>query len=205
MSSQVDWNEPSAPPDPVYGTGALREERRLAQVIAVSAAALVLLAAQLDPALAWSVWQYALAGVLAFDLCGGVIANGLNSAKRDHFAAHSALEATWWGRLVRRPVPFASVHVQPIAVALLFPGATVWWGVGWYAVALSSVALVSRAPLYLARPTALSVCVATALVSPLVTSPSGFAWLPVVLVLKLVLAHAVREEPYRPVAQSTGG
>ena len=205
MSSVVDWTVPPASPDPVYGTGARREERGLARLIAIGATAVVLFAAWMDASVQWSGWQYALAGALAFDLCGGVVANGLNSAKRDHFAPTSALEARWWGRLVRRPAVFASVHIQPIAVAVLFPGASWWWGVGWYLVTLSSVVLVSWVPLYLARPVALSVCVATALTAPLVTSPAGFAWLPVVVVLKLTLAHAVREEPYRPVGVTAGG
>ncbi|MFC4561673.1 hypothetical protein ACFO4E_07375 [Nocardiopsis mangrovi] len=34
------------------------------------------------------------------------------------------------------------------------------------------------------------------MIAPSVPSPEGFAWLPAVLLLKLVLAHAVPEEPY---------
>jgi hypothetical protein len=204
MRSKVDWRTPSAPPDPVYGTGALREERMLAQAVAVLATGFVLVHAYIDAGIDWSLWQYALAAVLAFDLCGGVVANGLNSAKRDHFAEESALESTKLGRLVRRPVLFTAIHVQPVVVGLAFPGASWWWGLCWYAVSLITVVLVSRAPLYMARPLALSVCVLVALVAPLLTHPGGFAWLPVVMVLKLTLAHAVREEPYRPSGVRTG-
>ena len=196
MEAVVDWNVPAARPDPVHGTGARREERLLAQLVAVGATVFVLLAASLDASVQWSWWRYAVAAVLAFDVCGGVVANGLNSAKRDHFATSSALEDLWLGRLVRRPRLFAALHLHPVVVAALFPGASWWWGVGWYAVTLTSVVLVSRVPLYLARPVALGACVLIALASAWVTGPDGFAWLPVVMVL--TLAHAVREEPYRP-------
>ena len=198
MDSVVDWSIPAARPDPVYGTGARREERLIAQLVAVGATAFVLLAAWLDASVQWSVWQYAVAAVLAFDVCGGVVANGLNSAKRDHFAPSSAVEDLWLGRVVRRPRLFTALHVHPVVVAALFPGASWWWGVSWYAVTLMSVVLVSRVPLYLARPVALGVCVCTVLASAWVAGPDGLAWLPVVMVLKLTLAHAVREEPYRP-------
>jgi hypothetical protein len=205
MDPPVDRGSPATSPDPVYGTGARQEERLLAQLAGAGAAVFVVLSAWLDPSVRWSGWQYAVAGVLAFDLCGGVVANGLNSAKRYHFAPDPAPEASWLGRLVRRPVLFVSVHVQPLAVAVLFPGASWWWGAAWYVVTVSTVVLVSRVPLYLARPVALGVCVVTALVSPVVTSPAGFAWLPMVAVLKLTLAYAVREEPYRPQEVGAGG
>jgi hypothetical protein len=34
--------------------------------------------------------------------------------------------------------------------------------------------------------------------APLVAAPAGLTWFSPVLVLELVAAHAVREEPYRP-------
>ena len=38
---------------------------------------------------------------------------------------------------------------------------------------------------------ALAVAAGVAVASPLVVAPVGFAWLPVIMVLKLVVAHAV--------------
>ena len=94
-------------------------------------------------------------------------------------------------RLVRRPVAFSALHVQPILVGLLFPGASWWWGAAWYAAVLLAVVVVRRVPAQLARPAALAFAAAAALAAPLIEHPVGFAWLPVILALKLVVAHAV--------------
>ena len=56
------------------------------------------------------------------------------------------------------------------------------WRIPFRALAIATVALIS---------------------APLVDAPDGLAWLGPVLVLKLVAAHAVREEPYRPAAVTT--
>lgn len=205
MGSGVDWSLPAAKPDPVYGTGVRREERLLALAVAAAATVGVLVAAAADAQVRWAIWQYLVAGIVAFDLAGGVVANGLNSAKRDHFARESTLGATLFGRLVRRPILFAAVHVQPILVGLLFSGGTWWWGLVWYLIVLTSVIVVRRVPLYLQRPAALSFCVLAALLTPVVAAPNGFWWLPTIMVLKLTLAHAVQEEPYRPLPIDDAG
>jgi hypothetical protein len=41
------------------------------------------------------------------------------------------------------------------------------------------------------------------MLAPSIPAPDGLAWFPVVLLLKLVVAHAVREEPYRPAVRAT--
>ncbi|MFE0593193.1 hypothetical protein [Micromonospora echinospora] len=203
MRVRVDWTLPVGRPDPVHGTGARREERLLATGAGLVAVALVLAVGPTGQT--WAAWQYALAALVTFDLAGGVVANGLNSAKRDHHAADSPLEASRLGRLVRRPVRFAVVHVQPVAVGLLFPGASWWWGPLWYVAVLASVVVVRRAALHLQRPVALGCCVVATVVAGGLPAPDGFAWLPVVMFLKLTLAHAVREEPYRPVTGPSAG
>ncbi|MFC0681357.1 hypothetical protein ACFFGH_26295 [Lysobacter korlensis] len=191
QSAQVDQ------PDPVYGAGATGPEKNLARVAGVTGAVLTVGSVGVAAPDAWTWWQYAVAAVLAFDLIGGVVANGLNSAKRDHFAAPGPA-AGWLGRLVRRPVLFAAVHIQPILIGLLFPGAAWWWGAAWYLIALLTVALVRVTPLYLQRPVALFCCTVVAVLAPLSAAPFGLWWVPVIMVLKLTLAHAVQEEPYRP-------
>ncbi|WP_043502423.1 hypothetical protein [Georgenia sp. SUBG003] len=195
--AHVDWTLPDAPPHALFGAGARPEEKALVLGTAVVGTAVVLVHGHVSFG-TWAVWQYVVAAVIAFDLLGGVVANGLNPAKRDHHAPRPHPDASFVGRLARRPTLFAAAHVQPIVVGLLFPGAGVWWGPAWYAAFLAAVAAVSRAPLHLQRPAALCVCVAAVLASVTVTAPAGFAWLPVVMALKLPLAHAVQEEPYRP-------
>lgn len=189
----------SAKRDPVYGTGATLTEKNLARGTAlIGTAAIVGVVLLVDPD-AWQWWQYVVAAILAFDLVGGVVANGLNSAKREHFGT-DAHEGRWLSCLVRRPVAFAALHVQPILAGLLFPGGPWWWGVAWYLTVLLGVVAVRRSPLYLRRPVALAVCAAAAIAAPVVPAPVGLAWLPVILTLKLVLAHAVDEEAYRRTA-----
>src|SRR5690606_33023534 len=98
-------------------------------------------------------------------------------AKREHARADAPGDGILL-RLVRRPVAFTALHVQPIAVALLFPGASWWWGVAWYTVVLVAVVVVRRVPVALARPVALAAAAAVTLAAPLVAAPVGFAWLP---------------------------
>lgn len=196
--SIVDWTAPQAKPDALYGSGARPEEKALALAAGVIAAVIVVAYVALTAPGLWDWWQYAVAAVLLLDLAGGVVANGLNSAKRDHFAPDEDRPRRFSERLVRWPVLFAALHVQPILVAILFPGPGFWWGLLWYGATLAAVVGVRRVPLYLQRPVALLACTLVAAAAPLVPSPYGFSWLPVVLVLKLALAHAVQEEPYRP-------
>ncbi len=195
--SRTDWAEQAEKPDPVYGAGATPSEKNLARAAGLLAAALTVGYVAVAAPEAWSLWQYVLAAVLALDLVGGVVANGLNSAKRDHFSPVTPA-AGWLGRLVRRPVLFAAVHVQPILAGLLFPGAGWWWGPAWYLITLLTVALVRITPLYLQRPVALFVCAIVAVLAPLVPAPIGLWWVPTIMALKLTLAHAVQEQAYRP-------
>ncbi|MFE7630780.1 hypothetical protein [Kocuria sp. NPDC057446] len=201
-SSRVDWNLPPGPPNPLYGAGARTEEKALVQLTAITATAVVIGHAVLTAESSWMLWQYVLAAVLVFDLAGGVVANGLNTAKRDHHTPSGHVGAHGPTRLLRRPVLFTALHLHPVLVGLVFPGGTWWWGLCVYAVVLAAVIAVRCCPLYLQRPMALAACSLTAVVAPLAGAPDGFWWLPPVIVLKLALAHAVQEEPYRPVTSS---
>lgn len=176
--------------DPIYGTGSTRAERNLARGAALLGTAAVLGAVAVTAPDTWAFWQYALAALVAFDLIGGVVANALGSAQREHERPDRLGDGALL-RLVRRPVLFSAVHVQPILVGLLFPGASGWWGVAWYIVVLGAVVVVRRVPRHLARPVALAVAAGVAVATPLTVAPVGFAWLPVIMVLKLVVAHAV--------------
>ncbi|MEV7230696.1 hypothetical protein AB0M79_27280 [Polymorphospora sp. NPDC051019] len=177
----------------LFGPGATRAEQVFAWLAAAAGLAAVGVAA-LD--LDWSWWQVLVAAVLVVDLAGGVVANGLDSAKRFYHGPPPAhLRAT--GRFLHHPVGFAAVHVQPIAIGLLFAGGVWWWGTLWWAVALAGTVLVNRLPAHLARPAALLVVTGTVFAAPAVPGPDGFWWLPAVLTLKLVLAHAVPEGPRR--------
>lgn len=199
-SSAVDWRAPDAKADAIFGAGATRAEKALANGVGLVGAAVLVVAAWATDA-AWNIWLVLVAAVLAFDVVGGVVANGLNAAKRDHFGPPSATAGTVGGRLVRHPIVFTALHVHPVIVGLLYPPHLWWWGIPWYLAILAATVLVRVAPLYLQRPVALGCCALVALGSSLTPAPDLWAWLPVMLALKLVLAHAVQEEPYRPAAR----
>ncbi|WP_139140920.1 hypothetical protein [Streptomyces oceani] len=134
---------------------------------------------------------------LVWDLAGGVVANSLDSAKRFY---HRPLPAPSGAlaRCLHHPVGFAAAHVQPILVGLLFGGPW-WWGLVWYAAALAGVLAVTgvrrlpEVPDRLQRPLAMGLVGTGVLAAPLLSAPEGFGWLPAVLLLKLVGAHAVPE------------
>jgi hypothetical protein len=151
----------------------------------------------------WTWWQWALVAVLAFDVAGGVTANALNSAKRQYHGSATGRGRTV-GRVLTSSSLFTAAHLHPFLVVLAIPGATWGWALFWYIAITSSVLVVSRVPLYLQRPIAFA-AVTTLLIAGLeVSAPAGLLWFGPVLALKLVAAHAVREEPYRPVGEHGG-
>ena len=197
----------SPKPDWLYGTGTTTVERRLVQ--ATSAVVVLILAAahlggnfDLDGQAPWAWWQIGLAFVFVVDVVGGAVANALGGAKQLY---HGPIPqpATRVRRLVHDHRTFTALHVHPIVVGLAFPGGPWWWGLLWYAWALVGVLVVVRAPLYLQRPLAVAIVAAGAVASTVVSAPLGFAWFPILLLIKLVLSHAVHEEPYRPVEPGT--
>lgn len=195
--THIDWTASTERRDAVYGAGATRAERGLAAGTGVVGTVLALGWAFWGVGVEWRWWQWLLAAVVAFDVLGGVVANSLNSAKRAHFGPPPP-DPSLGERLARRPVLFAAVHVQPWIVVLAFAPALWWWGVLWHVGVLVAVVVAVNAPLYLRRPTAAALVVLAVLVAMMVEPPNGWAWLPAAMAFKLVLAHAVREEPYRP-------
>jgi hypothetical protein len=176
-------------PDWLFGDGATRTEKGLAYTVAAVGCAAFVAGGQ---GLGWSWWQWAVGVALVWDLVGGVVANGLDSAKRFY---HSPLPgpAGPGARLMHHPVGFTATHLQPVLAGLVFPGGPWWWGLLWYGWALLGAVVVHRLSRRLQRPAAFAVVAAGVMVAPLVTAPPGMAWLPAVLLLKLVLAHAVPE------------
>jgi len=147
----------------------------------------------------WNWWQYLLAMVVAADLFGVAVANATNSAKRQYFGPLSP-DAGPVGRLAHRPLLFAAIHIYPFLVVALFPGGTWIWAVVVYSGMVASVTILDRwCPIYLQRPVAMLIVIAAVVGNTLVTAPEGWAWFIPVFMAKLVLGHAVREEPYRPV------
>lgn len=195
----VDWRAPAGKGDPIFGAGATRTEKSLANAVGLVGAA-VIVGVGLFAGVDWNIAHYLVAAIIAFDVVGGVVANGLNSAKRDHHGPPSATANTGFGRLVRMPVVFTALHIHPVIVGTFYPPHLWWWGPIWYLVILGGTVAVRAVPLYLQRPVGLGVCALVAMAAAYLPAPDLWGWLPVMLALKLVLAHAVQEEPYRPTA-----
>lgn len=193
----VDWSAPDAKGDALFGAGATTAEKALANLVGLTGACVIVLSAWANSA-DWNPILYVLAAVIAFDVVGGVVANGLNAAKRDHFGPPSATEKSVLGRLVRHPVIFTALHIHPIIVGTFYPPHLWAWGPLWYLAILAGTVIVRAVPLYLERPVALGFVALVAMISTYSMAPEMWGWLPVMLALKLVLAHAVQEEPYRP-------
>ena len=187
VGARADW---------LTGAGATRAELALVYASAIAGAALVWWFFQRSES--WEVWQVAVALVITADLFGGAVANALSSTKRQ-YQAPLAAGAKPWVHLVRNPVLFAALHVYSLIAVALYPGGSWRWGIGWYAATFVSVILVARiVPGYLQRPTAMAIFVLAIPVALEFPGPPGWSWLPPILLAKLLLAHAVHEEAYRP-------
>jgi hypothetical protein len=193
---RVDWTLPPGRVDWLTGSGATRGEQAAVWAVALAALGVVVAAAQREGT-AWSWWQWLLVGALVLDVVGGVVANALGTAKRLYHGPVPA-GAGPVGRFVHHHVRFTALHVHPLVLVPLLPGATLTWALTWYVTCLAGVALVTRLPLHLQRPAALGVLAIALVLAPVVAAPDSLAWFGPVLVAKLVVAHAVREEPYRP-------
>jgi hypothetical protein len=196
----VDWVIPEGKPDWLVGTGALPAERHLVWwSTTVATVAVVAATVHADPV--WTWWQWLLVLAVAIDVAGGVPANMLATAKRQYHGAPTA-PATARERLLRNPVAFSALHLHPFALTVALPDSHLMWASAWYLVCLAGTAAVVATPLYLHRPLAAAIATSTFVAVPLIDAPDGLSWLGPLLVLKLVVAHAVREEPYRPAAVS---
>jgi len=192
----IDWNY-SGTPDPMAGTGATAIEQLTLWIVGLAGAALTFTLYGAGY-IGWSWWEAALAALVAFDLMGGAAAAALNSSKRFYFSPPKPGERGAL-RLLKTGYYLPAIHVHPMLVYLLYKPEEFWIGIAIYFVVGAAAILVRQAPLYLARPLAV-VCVIAAIVANayLIRPVTGFEWLLPVLVIKLVLGYAVREEPYRP-------
>ena len=195
----IEWGVPSgARANWLIGAGATRAEQ--AVISAGSLVGVLVVAVMLfrDEPGGWSWWQYLIAALLAWDLFGGAVSNAANSTKRQYYGPDFA-RAGGVGRIVRAPIVFTSLHIYPFLIVALFPGGSWVWATTMYATAVAGATIVDQLiPRYLQRPVAMLIFSSALLLPLFLNAPPGWAWFPVVYLAKLILAHAVREEPYRP-------
>ncbi|MGR6831884.1 hypothetical protein [Aliivibrio wodanis] len=144
----------------------------------------------------WSLLQIVVAGVLTLDMIGGVLTNSLGSMKR-FLHTDQKLELNWLGKLVGSKFLFPAIHFQLFAIPLCFD---ISWSYAffWYGIMMVSIVFIHVLPMYLHRPVALLVVMLSIILSQLMPSPAGLEWIAPIFIIKLVLSHGVREEPYRP-------
>jgi hypothetical protein len=174
--------------DKLVGPGQTRAEFWLILIPALLAGLAAPLYALLT-GLGWTVAQLLVAGLIAFDLTGGVVTNATASAKR------------WYHRPGQgwlQHLEFVAIHALHIfLVAWLFRGGD-WFFFGvYYAYLLAASLVINRIPLYLQRPVALLLLVVVWLINLYGLPPTtGLEWFVPIFFLKLLVSHLVKEEPY---------
>lgn len=194
--TKIDWNY-SGRPDELMGTGATQAEKLIAYLSGLLVP-LALVALGIKGQLHWDWWQWTIALAIAADISAGAVANALNSCKRFY---HSPLQPGEERlRLAKNPIFFCALHVYPFIVWLAFDRSNWLFAVVWYTLLMLSNWLIGVIPLYLRRPAAVAMVVVVVLLNAYFISPiTGFEWLVPLLFIKIILGHAVREEPYRPI------
>ncbi|MEM7471589.1 MAG: hypothetical protein AAF340_09590 [Pseudomonadota bacterium] len=198
-SDKISW-EYSGSTDPLVGSGATSAERLMGYGGAGVVTALLIWLSYTTGVPAISAWQWAVLLFFAYDIGGGAVANMLNSCKRFYHTTAKPGEGTFI-RAAKNVRVFTAIHVHPIIAAAVL-GGSVSNALVWYVLLQVSVWLVLAAPLYLRRPLAtLLTVLAVIAASSLLTLGSGLEWFIPCLFIKMVMGHAVQEEPYAP-AQS---
>ncbi len=195
QTAPISWTY-SGGIDPLCGTGATAAERVLAYGMATVFTAIILIADRNRDVPLAEGWQIALLAFFAFDIAGGAVANMLNSCKR-FYHTHVQPGEGMSTRLVKNPMLFTAIHVHPIIIAYFLNG-NVLNATIWYALLLVGVVTVMVLPLYLRRAAATSLIVLALLGNQLLLPlGDGLEWFIPCLFIKMVLGHAVQEEPYR--------
>jgi hypothetical protein len=194
----IQWKY-AGPPDFLLGSGATTAEKALAWTASLLGLGLYAWF-YFTHALPWNGWQYLLAGLLAFDVTGGVVANALNSCKRFYHSGQQPGEPSYTA-FFKNHIAFSTLHIHTILVALVF-GGSLWAGVFWYIFLLGGTLAILKTPLYLRRPAAFLALLLACLTNYYLIAPlHGFEWLVPALMLKILYGHVVREEPYRPASE----
>ncbi|MGF1905702.1 hypothetical protein [Aliivibrio salmonicida] len=176
------------------GYGATKAESAIANYAAFIAPIILYFFAWKD--LDWSVLQIVVASILTLDMIGGVLTNSLGSMKR-FLHTDQKLDLNWLGKLVGSKFLFPAIHFQLFAIPLCFD---ISWSYAffWYGIMMISIVSIHFLPMYLHRPVALLVVILSIILAQSITSPVGLEWIAPIFIIKLVLSHGVREEPYRP-------
>lgn len=199
-TAYIDWHYPPPRPgfdgaiDRFIGPGTTPAELILEIIVSVGAALLLILYALARP-LDWSLIQLVVGALLALDIAGGVVTNATSSAKRWYHRA---------GQGAVNHLTFLTVHILHLLLFVVFFRAGDWgYVVGAYGYVMLTAAIVTFSPLYLRRPIAFTGLMGAFALNAYVLLPTpGFEWFLPAYTLKLLVAHLLREEPYRPLIET---
>ena len=174
--------------DKFVGPGQTRAELLLILIPSLAAGLLVPAYAVIAK-LGWSIFQLIVAGVMAFDLMGGVITNATTAAKR------------WYhrpGQTWKKHIAFIAVHAFHLALAAwLFRGLDWIYFAVFYGYLLASSLIITRSRISLQRPVALLLYVGVVILSIYCFAPvHGMEWFIPVFFLKLLVSHLPKEVPF---------
>jgi hypothetical protein len=191
----VDWDYPEPREglagqwDTFIGPGATRAESALMLGFGL-AAGILLLVYQYIAGLGWDILQQIVAALLTFDLVGGVVSNSTSATKR------------WYhreGQGFKEHMGFIAFHfIHPLLIVIFFMSFDWVYFILVYGFLIVSAVVVLLSPLYIRRPVSIVMFLGALVVNIYLLIPApGFEWFVPVLFLKLIVGHAVKEEPYR--------
>lgn len=201
----IEWNypQPANSWEKFIGPGATKGEQTLMLLptVLLTAGLLIMIPVQ---GIQWNVWQYLVAGLMAFDLVGGVITNATSTAKR------------WYhrpGQGTAKHLQFVAVHIfQLFLITWAFNDLNWIYLISVYGYLMLSSWIILQVPLHLQRPLAFGIYTLTLMLHySFLTSVEGFAsipgleWFIPVFFFKLLISHLLTEEPYRPEKEVRSG
>jgi hypothetical protein len=195
INTKIDWDY-EGKPDELFGTGATKVEKVIAYLGGlIIPCALALLG--IKGIVHWTWWQWIIAIIIGADISAGAVANALNSCKRFYHSPIKAWEEKY--RLAKNPIFFSALHIYPLIICLAFDRTNWLFAITWYTLLIFSTWVINQIPLYLHRPMSIFIVLIVIIANAYFISPiPGFEWLAPLLFIKIIVGHAVREEPYRP-------
>lgn len=169
---------------PLLGPDATNEELALSWGAALLAGVAQAIAAR---RLGYTPLQLAVAVALAVDVGGGVVVNSTHAGR-----------AYWHRPAYRHRALFFAAHLHPFVLAALWPSPTAAGAAVIYLVVMLCAAITTRVSRRLALPVAVALTGVGVVLSQPITLPAGLAWMPPLLLLKLVVGHAVAPFEERP-------
>lgn len=139
-----------------------------------------------------TVLQIVLAGLLGFDIAGGIVTNSTSSAKRWY---HRSGQGFW------QHMGFISLHLVHLSIVVFTFGTGYFWLLMHGLVLILSSTAILLSAIYLQRTISLSVYSLALIISMMFGSVPGLEWFLPLFYLKLLVAHLPVEEPYRPIEE----